>query len=64
MSQRAGEEEWTEAYDEDSGMTYEVVGKDIGWDKKGTKCLVVRKLTKALIETSGDYDSGLSVLSP
>ena len=32
--------------------------------KKGVKCLVVRKLTKALIEESGEYDSGLSVLSP
>ena len=49
---------------EESGMTYETVGKDLGWDKKGVKCLVVRKLTKALIEESGDYDSGLSVLSP
>ena len=49
---------------EDSGMTYEVVGKDVGWDKKGTKCLVVRKLTKSLIEASGDYESGLSILSP
>ena len=45
-------------------MTYETVGKDLGWDKKGVKCLVVRKLTKALIEESGEYDSGLSVLSP
>ena len=49
---------------EESGMTYETVGKDLGWDKKGVKCLVVRKLTKALIEESGEYDSGLSVLSP
>ena len=49
---------------EDSGMTYEVVGKDIGWGKKGTKCLVVRKLTKSLIEASGDYESGLGILSP
>ena len=45
-------------------MTYEEVGKDIGWDKKGTKVLVIRKLTKALIEASGDYDSGLGILSP
>ena len=49
---------------EASGMTYEEVGKDIGWDKKGTKVLVIRKLTKALIEASGDYDSGLGILSP
>ena len=49
---------------EDSGMTYETVGKDIGWTKKGVKCLVVRKLTKTLIESSGDYDSGLGILSP
>ena len=49
---------------EDSGMTYETVGKDIGWTKKGVKCLVVRKLTKALIESSGDYESGLGILSP
>ena len=47
-----------------AGMTYENVGKDIGWDKKTIKCLVVRKLTKALIEASGDYDGGLSILSP
>jgi len=47
-----------------SGMTYEDVGKDIGWDKKTTKCLVVRKLTKALVEASGGYDSGLNILSP
>ena len=49
---------------EDSGMTYEVVGKDVGWDKKGTKCLVVRKLTRSLIESSGDYETGLSILTP
>jgi hypothetical protein len=49
---------------EESGMTYEVVGKDIGYSKKGVKCLVVRKLTKALIESSGNYDSGLGILSP
>ena len=48
---------------EDAGMTYETVGKDIGWTKKGVKCLVVRKLTKSLIEGSGDWDSGLSILS-
>ena len=49
---------------ESSGMTYENVGKDVGWDKKTIKCLVVRKLTKALIEGSKDYDSGLGILSP
>ena len=49
---------------EASGMTYEEVGKDVGWDKKGTKVLVIRKLTKALIEASGNYDSGLGILSP
>jgi len=49
---------------EASGMTYEEVGKDIGWTKKGTKVLVIRKLTKALIDASGNYDSGLSILSP
>ena len=49
---------------EASGMTYEEVGKDIGWTKKGTKVLVIRKLTKALIEASGDYDSGIGILSP
>jgi len=49
---------------EAAGMTYEDVGKDIGWNKKPTKCLVVRKLTKDLIEASKDYDGGLSVLSP
>ena len=47
-----------------SGMTYENVGKDVGWDKKTIKCLVVRKLTKALIESTKNYDSGLSILSP
>jgi len=49
---------------EESGMTYEVVGKDVGYNKKGTKCLVVRKLTKDLIETGGRYNGGLSILSP
>ena len=49
---------------EASGMSYEDVGKDVGWHKKGTKCLVVRKLTKELIESSGGYDTGLSILSP
>jgi len=49
---------------EASGITYEEVGKDIGWTKKGTKVLVIRKLTKALIEASGDYDSGIGILSP
>ncbi len=48
---------------EESGMTYENVGKDVGWNKKGTDCLVVRKLTKALIETGGSYNGGLSILS-
>ena len=48
---------------ESSGMTYENVGKDVGWDKKTIKCLVVRKLTKALIDGSKDYDSGLNILS-
>ena len=49
---------------EDAGMTYETVGKDIGWTKKGVKCLVVRKLTKSLIEASRDWESGLGILSP
>ena len=49
---------------EDAGMTYETVGKDIGWKKKGVKCLVVRKLTNSLIEASGDWESGLGILSP
>jgi hypothetical protein len=50
---------------EDAGMTYEEVGKDINpYSKKGVKCLVVRKLTKSLIESSKDYDSGLGILSP
>jgi hypothetical protein len=44
---------------EESGMGYVEVGKDIGWDKKGTKCLVVKKLTKDLIDTNS-----LSILSP
>jgi len=44
---------------EDSGMSYVDVGKDIGYDKKGTKCLVVKKLTKDLIDTRG-----LDILSP
>jgi|TARA_Y100000031_G_scaffold2407_1_gene2932 hypothetical protein len=35
---------------EESGMGYVTVGKDIGWNKKGTKCLVVKKLTKDLID--------------
>ena len=46
-----------------SGMTYENVDKDVGWDKKTIKCLVVRKFTKALIEGSNDYDSGLNIIS-
>ena len=45
---------------EDSGMTYEEVGSDVGWDKRTIKCLVIRKLTKSLIESQ---DSP-SVLSP
>ena len=49
---------------EDSGMTYENVGKDVGWNKNTVKCLVVRKLTKDLIESSGGYDGGLNILSP
>ena len=36
---------------EDSGMTYETVGEGVGWNKKGVKCLVVRKLTKELIDS-------------
>ena len=35
---------------EASGMTYETVGEGVGWNKKGVKCLVVRKLTKELID--------------
>ena len=49
---------------EASGMTYEEVGKGIGWNKKGVKCLVVKKLTKELIESSGNYEAGLNILSP
>jgi len=49
---------------EDAGMTYETVGKDLHYSKKGVKCLVVKKLTKSLIEASGDYESGLGILSP
>ena len=43
---------------EESGATYENVGKDVpkySWDSssvgKGTKCLVVRKLTQSLIDS-------------
>ena len=36
---------------EASGMTYETVGEGVGWNKKGVKCLVVRKLTKELIDS-------------
>ena len=36
---------------EASGMSYETVGKDVGWTKKGIKCLVVRKLTKELVDS-------------
>ena len=48
---------------EESGMTYEVVGKDVGYNKKGINCLVVKKLTKSLIENGGRYEGGLSILS-
>jgi hypothetical protein len=47
---------------EESGMTYEVVGKEVGWNKKGVKCLVVKKLTKSLIE-SERHNGGLGILS-
>ena len=43
---------------EASGMTYEDVGKEAGWNKKGTKCLVVKKLTQDLIDSNT-----LSILS-
>ena len=43
---------------EASGMTYEEVGKEAGWNKKGTKCLVVKKLTQDLIDANT-----LSILS-
>ncbi len=36
---------------EASGMTYETVGEGVGWNRKGVKCLVVRKLTKKLIDS-------------
>ena len=36
---------------EASGMTYEEVGKNVGWNKKSIKCLVVRNLTKELIDS-------------
>jgi len=48
---------------EESGMTYETVGKDVGWSKKGVKCLVVKKLTKGLIESGSRYEGGLGILS-
>ena len=48
---------------EESGMTYEVVGKDISYNKKGVNCLVVKKLTKSLIENGGRYEGGLGILS-
>ena len=48
---------------EESGMTYEKVGTDVGYSNKGTDCLVVRKLTKALIETGGRHEGGLNILS-
>ena len=44
---------------EASGMGYVDVGKNIGWNGKGTKCLVVKKLTKDLIDTNS-----LNILSP
>ena len=44
---------------EESGMGYVDVGKDIGYTKKGTKCLVVKKLTKDLIDMRT-----LDILSP
>ena len=44
---------------EDSGMTYEEVGGDVGYNKKTIKCLVIRKLTKSLIEDN----SSPSILS-
>ena len=44
---------------EESGMGYVDVGKDIGYGKKGTKCLVVKKLTKDLIDMRT-----LDILSP
>jgi len=37
---------------EASGMTYEEVGKNVGWSKNGVKCLVVRNLTKSLIDSN------------
>ena len=37
---------------EESGMSYEEVGKEAGWNKKGTNCLIVRKLTKELIDSN------------
>ena len=49
---------------EASGMTYEDVGKDITWNSKSVKCLVVRKLTKDLIASGGAYEGGLGILSP
>ena len=49
---------------EASGMTYEDVGKDITWNSKSVKCLVVRKLTKDLIASGGAYEGGLGFLSP
>ena len=32
-------------------MTYKEVGKNVGWNKKRIKCLVVRNLTKELIDS-------------
>ncbi len=37
---------------EASGMTYEEVGKNVGWSTNGVKCLVVRNLTKSLIDSN------------
>ena len=37
---------------EESGATYKKVGKDVTWSKNGIKALVVKKLTKSLIESN------------
>jgi len=51
---------------EESGMTYEEVGENVGWNNKKVKCLVVKNLTKALIENGSRYGGGgsLGILSP
>jgi len=46
---------------EESGMTYEEVGENVGWNRKKVKCLVVRNLTKALIENGSRYGGGSSL---